>query len=138
MYYFAYGMNTNKKSMADRCPESIDFGAADLQGYSLSFKYHCDIDPDENEFVRGVLWKITDRCIEQLDHLEGLGSYYNRKVVLVEHPDLGTVKALVYYMIGRNNYDYPNEHYYMLVSDGYLKHGIDPKLLELALDKIES
>lgn len=136
MYYFAYGMNTNISSMSERCPDAIDLGAVTLHGYSLAFKHHCDVEETPKESMQGVLWEITDKCLEELDILEGYGVYYDRKLVPVEHHKLGTVNALVYHMLNRSVHSYPNDVYYAMVMDGYLDHDISLKQLHKAISKI--
>ena len=64
---FAYGMNTNIGGMKIRCPRSKSIGAAVLSNFRFRFAYHADIVPCGGSIVHGVLWEITDQCLDRLD-----------------------------------------------------------------------
>lgn len=136
MYYFAYGMNTNIKGMSGRCPDAEDLGAAELPGYQMVFKYHCDVIKNPQTIADGVLWRISNSDLIALDALEGYPVYYDRTEVDVVHPELGTVQAMVYYMCNGAELEQPGEHYFQTVEKGYIEHGIKVKQLYDALDQI--
>lgn len=127
-FYFAYGMNTNVSSMADRCPNARDLGKASLVNHKMLFKYHCDVVECEGHNAPGVLWEITDECLESLDILEGYPTYYKRKLAKVLHNGQ-EINTLVYYMVGDNPVEFPNSHYYYMVLQGYNEHGISEESL---------
>lgn len=124
MYYFGYGMNTNKKQMATRCPASVSLGAAKLPEHIFEFRVHADVREEPGVVTDGVLWKITDTCLAALDILEGYPHYYERKTVNVEHPELGVVEALVYYMNDQSDLAAPHDSYYDMLIEGYTEHGV--------------
>jgi gamma-glutamylcyclotransferase (GGCT)/AIG2-like uncharacterized protein YtfP len=119
MKYFAYGMNTNLKEMAQRCPDSQNLGTATLVGYRFRFAGHADIVPQLNGLVEGVLWEITDKCLAALDNLEGFPYYYDRKEVTVVGRE-GSETALVYYMTE----GMPSDDYQKMVMEGYRQNHI--------------
>lgn len=123
IYYFAYGMNTNKEQMARRCPAAQCIGPAVLPGYRFRFAGHADIVSDEASSVEGVLWYITEECLEALDRLEGYPVYYDCKEVLVKC-NSEDYFAEVYYMNPGNPDALPGEYYYNMVVDGYRQHGV--------------
>ena len=134
--YFAYGMNTNIAQMSKRCPRAIDLGAAVLPNYEFRFARVGDILKNPNFDCQGVLWDLTPECLKALDRLEGYPVMYGRKTVTVRHNGQN-VDALVYYMNGDNDDEYPSEYYYNMLMQGYREHGIDTKQITDAINWIE-
>ena len=127
-YYFAYGMNTNNEEMRSRCPSATDLGRAELLNYKMVFKYYCDVVEQPGHDAPGVLWRLTDECLQALDRLEGYPVFYDRKYAQVRHGDV-IVNALVYYMVDGSEPDLPPLRYYDTVLQGYNSHGISEKPL---------
>lgn len=134
--YFAYGMNTNIGQMSMRCPQAVDLGAAVLPNYEFRFARVGDVLENPEFNCQGVLWDLTPECLKALDRLEGYPWMYQRKFVTVQHNGQN-VQALVYYMVGDNEDEYPSEHYYNMLMQGYREHGIDTKQITDAIDYIE-
>lgn len=132
MYYFGYGMNTNKCEMAMRCPAAVSLGASVLPKHKFEFRHHADVREEAAFETDGVLWKITDNCLNALDMLEGYPHYYDRKTVNVKHPDLGVVEALVYFMNDQRGLAPPSNTYYEMLHEGYSEHGVDTGILRIA------
>jgi gamma-glutamylcyclotransferase len=92
--YFAYASNMDPEVMAARCHTYRTIGPARLAGYELAFTRRsqrsgtgvADIVPAEQSEVWGVLYEITEACLESLDRKEGAGWAYER----IEVPVLGT------------------------------------------------
>jgi len=133
MKYFAYGMNTNLMSMAQRCPAAVPLGHAIIKNYRLRFAVHADIVPQANTYVDGVLWEVSDKCIESLDLTEGYPFYYDKKIVTAQHNGVN-VDTLVYVMVGREEESEPGKRYYQMCMEGYLENGIPTAQLSEALD----
>jgi gamma-glutamylcyclotransferase (GGCT)/AIG2-like uncharacterized protein YtfP len=124
MLYFSYGANMNKTSMANRCPHAKDLGPALLHGYQLRFAHHADvIKSDTWHSIEGVLWEITDECLESLDRFEGYPSYYDRKTVTVHHHG-ERKQALVYFMAPGAIVEPPEQGYLDTILEGLDQHGI--------------
>lgn len=138
MYYFAYGLNTNLKSMASRCPAAKSLGQCVALDHVFEFRVHADIREEEDGFCAGVLWEITDECLAELDILEGFPSYYTRKEVQVAHPYINDeegnnlITAIAYIMNEQDGLVAPFESYYDLVAEGYREHGMSTERLEAA------
>lgn len=79
MKYFAYGANINKESMLIRCPQAVALKPVALRGWDLKFYSHANIEPKRKAVVHGVLWDLTEECIESLDLFEGFPVYYKRR-----------------------------------------------------------
>ena len=123
MLYFAYGMNTNRRGMAQRCPGALSLGHARLIDYSFRFAIHADVVKCKGSYVDGVLWTIDDFHLNSLDRLEGYPLYYNRRALRVAHEDR-IVMAETYYMQPGNLDNLPGQGYFDMVVEGYNQHNI--------------
>ena len=135
MFYFAYGMNTNRDSMRLRCPGAICMGAAILQDHEFRFAHHADVVPTTDSKVDGVLWLIDTEHLESLDQLEGYPWYYGRDILPVEYQG-NIVMSECYRMQPDNPDDYPSQGYLDMLSEGYEEHGVPWDQIEAALDSV--
>jgi gamma-glutamylcyclotransferase (GGCT)/AIG2-like uncharacterized protein YtfP len=123
MLYFAYGMNTNREEMAQRCPGALSLGHARLVDRIFRFATHADVVKCKGSYVDGVLWTIDDFHLNALDRLEGYPYYYNRRRLRVAH-DNRIVMAETYYMQPGNLDSLPSQSYFNMVVEGYNQHNI--------------
>jgi len=123
MLYFAYGMNTNRSEMAQRCPGALSLGHARLVDRIFRFATHADVVKCRDSYVDGVLWTIDDFHLNALDRLEGYPYYYNRRSLRVAHNDR-IVMAETYYMQPGNLDSLPSQGYFDMVVEGYNQHNI--------------
>lgn len=123
MLYFAYGMNTNRSEMAQRCPGALSLGHARLVDRIFRFATHADVVKCPGSYVDGVLWTIDDFHLNALDRLEGYPYYYNRRSLRVAH-DNRIVMAETYYMQPGNLDSLPSQSYFNMVVEGYNQHKI--------------
>jgi len=123
MLYFAYGMNTNRSEMAQRCPGALSLGHARLVDRIFRFATHADVVKCPGSYVDGVLWTIDDFHLNALDRLEGYPYYYNRRRLRVAHNDR-IVMAETYYMQPGNLDSLPSQSYFDMVVEGYNQHNI--------------
>ena len=135
--YFGYGMNTNLHEMAYRCPQAQSLGHARLLDSAFRFATHADVVVAEDSYVDGVLWTITDECLQKLDALEGFPHYYNRIEMAVEHED-EIKNAIVYFMNPGQPDSLPHRGYFDLVIEGYSQHGVPTDQLYNALELTEN
>ena len=140
MFYFAYGMNTNRDSMARRCPGAISMGSARLLDHEFRFDRHADVVSCPGRSVLGVLWIIDDEHLEDLDNLEGYPYYYDRKILPVEYHD-NIVMSECYRMQPDNmsryiTDEYPSQGYLDMLFEGYLEHNIPDDQIFSALDSV--
>lgn len=84
-------MNLNQ--MAFRCPDAQVVDTVRLEGYRLAFRMNggghgvATILPEPGSFVDGVLWRISERDEQSLDHYEGFPRLYGKEPVTVADPD---------------------------------------------------
>lgn len=88
--YFAYGSNMNPTQMGERCPAAIALGVVTLLGWDIAINERGvatilpAVNDDDSVAMEGVLWSVTDTCLETLDRYEGVSSgVYRRKDVRV-------------------------------------------------------
>lgn len=96
--YFAYGSNMNPERMAERCPEAAPVGIGWLAKHAVAINERgvATMTPRDFGIVEGVLWSVTDDCLEALDRYEGVaGGYYRREPVTVQ-TTTGDVDAVTY------------------------------------------
>ena len=117
MFYMAYGMNTNRESMAVRCPQAKPMGAFYLPDHRLVFRGVADFVADVESVLPVVLWEITPDCLRSLDALEGYPHFYNRRKL--------NGAWIVYEMVDQSRTSLPSEHYYRMIEEGYKDFGLD-------------
>jgi len=123
MYYFAYGMNTNRDSMQNRTPTSTSLGRAQLRDFEFRFAYHADVVSKPGKMVEGVLWSIDQHGLQTLDAFEGYPNYYDRKQVVVTCKGK-EYTAWVYVMTPGHVLGIPSKYYKDLLLEGYTQHRI--------------
>lgn len=140
-YYFAYGMNTNIGEMSYRCPGAVCVGPAKIKNYKLAFRTHADIERADGEVICGVLWKITDRCEQALDMLEGYPYYYDKQefIVEIDKPKSNQTHfvAMAYQMINQNGYNLPGQRYLDCLLEGYKDNNVNNTQIYSALECCE-
>ena len=136
MFYLAYGMNSNKNSMAQRCPAAKSLGSVVLEGHKLAFKHFCDAIVDEQSYMVCALWDITENCERSLDALEGYPHFYGKKEVEVIYNGRN-IRAMIYYMKDYYDYGIPSRSYLDMVVEGYRQHNIEVSQIVDALEELE-
>ena len=129
MLYFAYGSNMNRNQMKMRCPDAIAVGVATLKNHKLIFRGVADIVPEGNAVdaeVKGVVWKITKKCLKALDRYEGFPTLYGRKNYKITIPENGQqITAIAYYMHS-GPIAAPSRYYWQSIMRGYFDFRIKP------------
>jgi gamma-glutamylcyclotransferase (GGCT)/AIG2-like uncharacterized protein YtfP len=135
MFYFAYGMNTNRSSMTWRCPGAISFGHARLLDHEFRFSYHADVVVRPGQIVDGVLWLIDEDHLADLDTLESYPTYYDREILPVEYQG-NIIMAECYRMQPDNIEGVPSRGYLDMILEGYREYNIPNDQVWTALDRI--
>lgn len=71
-YYLAYGSNLSMAQMAQRCPDAVYVGTAELKDYQLLFKgsqsgSYLTVEPKKGSTVPVLVWRISERDEHYLD-----------------------------------------------------------------------
>ena len=102
-WYFGYGANMARRVLARRGITILESQPARLPEHELTFEepgipyvepVFAVVSPAAGESVHGVLHRISDADLAQLDQFEGLG--YDRAPVRVEGRECGEVHAFLY------------------------------------------
>ena len=85
----AYGSNLSMAQMAQRCPDAIYVGTAEIKDYQLLFKgsqsgSYLTVEPKKGSTVPVLVWRISERDEHYLDRYEGYPSFYYKKTMEVE------------------------------------------------------
>lgn len=136
MLYFAYGMNTNTQEMAARCPAALSLGGGRLVDHTFRFSEHADVIKTPGSYVDGLVWEISNKCLESLDVLEGFPYYYNRREKTVYHNGR-FVQAITYFMQPGHVDHAPSIGYFNMVLDGYAQHNIPANQLHNAVISVD-
>jgi gamma-glutamylcyclotransferase (GGCT)/AIG2-like uncharacterized protein YtfP len=102
--YFAYGSNMATEVMTSKCPNISVLGPARLAGYRLAFSRRsirtgtgvANVVADPGSSVWGVLYEVSDGCLETLDRKEGYPWGYDRRYVEVMVESGERRRALTY------------------------------------------
>jgi gamma-glutamylcyclotransferase (GGCT)/AIG2-like uncharacterized protein YtfP len=130
--YFAYGSNMNPVQMRHRCPAATPVGVATLRGWEIAINergvatiIHDEETRGRDEMgaVEGVLWAVTDKCLQSLDGYEGVArGVYRREVVQVERAE-NRIDAVTYVATSGGRGD-PRAGYLELILEGADQFGI--------------
>lgn len=125
-HYFAYGSNASESQMRARCPQSQLICTAFLKDYELCFprfgkKRKCgvaSVEKCENSFVWGVIYKITEEDISELDKHEGFPDSYEKiNVDVISVPAQSVLSAYTYVGIPQTGIYKPSKEYIQLIID---------------------
>lgn len=137
--YAAYGSNLNVEQMSFRCPGATRFRKAVLENYTLVFRggrYHAvaTIEPKEGANVPIMLWSIGEQDEETLDRYEGYPNFYGKETMTFKVGGQ-SMEAMVYVMTPGHQLGLPTMGYYDTILQGYKDCGLDPAVLEQALNQ---
>lgn len=141
-YYLAYGSNLSVAQMAQRCPDAVYVGTAEVEGYGLLFKgsltgSYLTVEKKEGGRVPVLVWRISEADERNLDRYEGCPAfYYKTKMRVKVKTFIGGEKeadALIYIMHEDRSTGRPSMHYYDVCHEGYCRFGFDTAVLEQAL-----
>ena len=104
IFYFAYGSNLNPYKMRQRCPDAKKITTGRLDGYELCCAHQSSvygggvftIQPEDSNYVEGVLYEFEQEDLEAMDRFEGVPYYYERYLLRVETKDKKKLKCWVY------------------------------------------
>ena len=143
-YYLAYGSNLSVAQMAQRCPDAIYVGTAEIEDYQLLFKgsqtgSYLTIEQKKGSIVPVLVWRISERDERYLDRYEGFPTFYYKKEMnvvmkgLLDGEEQRKIDAIVYIMHEDRSLGCPTRHYYDVCYEGYCRFGFEKKVLEQAL-----
>lgn len=143
-YYLAYGSNLSMAQMAQRCPDAVYVGTAELRDYQLLFKgsqsgSYLTVEPKKGSTVPVLVWRISERDEHYLNRYEGYPSFYYKKTMEVEVQSFigmktaDVIEAIIYIMHEDRPLGCPTKYYYDICLEGYSRFGFQQTVLEQAL-----
>ena len=137
IYYFAYGMLTDR----DHMPGARAVGAARLANHRFEFLQFADVTPDPGSEVWGALWIIPRELLSELDRVEGYPHMYGRQQLPVYHRGR-RIEAWVYRMTPDTR-EYtaratPGAGYVATLRRGYSDFGLPGSQIDSALEDAEA
>ena len=105
IWYFAYGSNLNLGQMEKRAGSVEDMLKAKLPNFRLVFRGYsdawggamADIEPYEGSTVYGVVYKISEEQLVELDRYDCCPSVYRHIDVNVAVEEIGMMRVITYY-----------------------------------------
>ena len=145
-YYLAYGSNLSMAQMAQRCPDAVYVGTAELKDYQLLFKgsqsgSYLTVEPKKGSMVPVLVWRISERDEHYLDRYEGYPSFYYKKTMEVEVQSFigektdDVTEAIIYIMHEDRPVGIPSNFYMRTCLEGYDTFCFDKNVLVDAYDK---
>lgn len=145
LLYFAYGSNMNTNQMAFRCPDAEVVEAVRLNGYRLTFRTNgsgngvATILPEPGSHVDGVLWQISRRDEQHLDHYEGFPHLYGKEPVTIMD-QLGNRREVMAYTMNQPYRDVPampSVSYLEGILRGCRQNGIETRTVLKAVQRTQ-
>lgn len=132
MYYFAYGLNLNRKQMTQYLPGNRPMFSAELPNYKLIF---CDwsrkwrggvisLKHSRGDKVLGGIYEITEKDLVRLDKYEWCPDSYSRLKVTVYRDRNKPIEAFTYVKNGQPEETKPSKEYLRIIQQGYHDWGL--------------
>ncbi|MFH1662801.1 MAG: gamma-glutamylcyclotransferase family protein [Chloroflexota bacterium] len=132
MYYFAYGLNLNRKQMAQCCPGSQPRFSVELPNYKLIFTGWsrqwrgglASIKHSRGDKVLGGIYEIAETDLTRLDRYEGCPDNYNRLKVIVYRDSGEQIEAIIYIQSRQSEEAKASADYLKVIQQGYRDWGL--------------
>ena len=137
MLYFAYGSNLLQSQMQARCPGARFYSVVRVEGYELCFPMIsftrsgmgvASIRPNEDAYVEGVVYTVTEDDFRRLDHYESEGIKYRRDTITI--PELGEVWTYLSRLDAGHHYP-PSEEYFNAMIQGAIENGLSAEYIAI-------
>ncbi|MCJ7769187.1 MAG: gamma-glutamylcyclotransferase [Dehalococcoidales bacterium] len=132
MFYFAYGINLNRKQMAECFPNYQPKFSAELLNYKLIFtgwsrQWHgglTSIKSSRGDKVLGGIYEVTETDLAKLDRHEGCPDNYNRLKINVYRDSGEQIEAITYIKSRQAEETKPSAEYLKVIQQGYRDWGL--------------
>lgn len=129
VWYFAYGSNLSRTQMKSRAVQILEERPARLENYEMVFNKKArggsamaNIRPASGKIVHGVLYKIPEPALKNLDRYEGAPQHYRRIEVSAMDAGGSKVNAQAYIATKVENGLRPAPHYLQGILNGAAEH----------------
>jgi cation transport regulator ChaC len=131
VWYFAYGSNLSREQMQQRAGQILDAQLARLENHELVFNKkarggsaEANVQPSRGKTVHGVLYRITQVGLRNLDRATGVPMHYRRIEVTVVDATGRKVNAQIYIASKVEKGLRPATHYVQTLLAGAGEHGL--------------
>lgn len=139
--YFAYGSNLNRRQMGERCPGARPLYRARIPDHRLGFTGTSQawgggtatiiLAPGED--LWGAVYEVDEACLGTLSDWEGPAYALSATECLTQEGE--RVRAHLFVKIRELDERPPSERYVEVIRGGFADWGLDPQLLDRAVDR---
>ena len=137
LLYFTYGSNMLSNQMRARCPGAVFRATVRVDGYELCFPMIsftragmgvASIRKNDDAYVEGVIYAMTENDFERLDHYESEGTKYRRAEITIP----GLEQVWTYFSRLDDGHHYPpSEEYFNAVIQGATEHELSEEYIQI-------
>jgi gamma-glutamylcyclotransferase len=131
VWHFAYGSSMSRAQMKSRAGQIFEEKPARLENHELVFNKkarggsaQANIRSAPGKTVHGVLYKIPDAALRNLDRFEGVPTHYRRIEVATTDGDGNKIAAQAYVATRVEAGLRPAAHYLQTILTGADEHGL--------------
>lgn len=137
IWHFAYASNMNRAQMKSRAGQILEEQPGRLENYELVFNKKlrggvagANLRPAQGKVVEGVLYKIPESALRNLDRFEGAPEHYRRIEVTVLAGNGQKIAAQAFLATKVEKGLRPAPHYLKTILDGAAEHGLPAHYIE--------
>jgi cation transport regulator ChaC len=131
MWYFAYGSNLSRAQMQSRAGQVLESQPARLENYELVFNKkarggsaEANVQPSKGKTVHGVLYRLSESALRNLDRATGVPMHYRRIEVTAVDAAGNKIHAQTYIASKVEKGLRPASHYVQAILSGAGEHGL--------------
>ena len=136
-WHFAFASNMSRAQMRARAGEILDERPGRLENYELVFNKKvrggtggANLRPAPGKYVLGVLYKIHESALRNLDRFEGAPQHYRRLEFPIKDGNGQTIGAQAFIATKVDKPLRPATHYLKAILDGAAEHQLPPDYIE--------
>ena len=137
VWYFAYGSNMSRAQMKSRAGQILEEQVGKLENYQMVFNKKArggsataNIRLAPGKMVYGVLYKIPEAALRNLDRFEGVPEHYRRIEVTATDGQGNTIPAQAYIATKVEKGLRPAAHYLQTILKGAGEHALPAEYIE--------
>jgi gamma-glutamylcyclotransferase (GGCT)/AIG2-like uncharacterized protein YtfP len=137
VWHFAYASNMNRAQMKSRAGEILEERRGRLENYELVFNKKvrggtatANIRPAPGRVIEGVLYKINESALRNLDRFEGAPEHYRRIEVNVLDGNGQKIAAQAFLATKVEKGLRPAAHYLKTILEGAAEHNLPADYIE--------
>jgi gamma-glutamylcyclotransferase (GGCT)/AIG2-like uncharacterized protein YtfP len=136
-WHFAFASNMNRAQMRSRAGEILEERPGRLENYELVFNKKvrggtggANLRSAPGKYVLGVLYKIHESALRNLDRFEGAPQHYRRLEFPIQDANGQTIPAQAFIATKVDKPLRPAPHYLKTILDGAAEHSLPADYVE--------